>query len=422
MNLPATAPYCENTGDILVAQLGARMHYAVPSLLAKNNRLAALYTDFYTKRGIGGDATSGIANAPTLIRRAVGRSCPDLPNRLVYPANGLGIRYALRCRFSSSEGQRLRAYLKMGRSFGQLVRRADWRGAKAVYAFNSAALEILGRAREAGIVGILEQTIAPKSVEVTLLERARHDFPEWGRESNIGVALKEFILRESQEWELANAIICPSDFVASHLASVKTGTAPTVVVPYGVDVDELAGHDREPSAGYLKVLCVGALGLRKGTPYLLEAAKNLGRHFEFRLVGEAAAIPATAPIPPNVSIVGSVPRHDVRRYMAWCDVFVLPSLCEGSATVIYEALAAGCAVVCTPNSGSVVRHDIDGLLIAPFSSRALVDALTQLADNPTQLARLREAAKVTAQSFTVEKYAERLLKVINTLVPPEVRV
>jgi hypothetical protein len=33
---------------------------------------------------------------------------------------------------------------------------------------------------------------------------------------------------------------------------------------------------------------------------------------------------------------------------------------------------------------------------------------------------MREAAKVTARSFTVDKYAERLLKVIGSFVTPEV--
>jgi glycosyltransferase involved in cell wall biosynthesis len=65
---------------------------------------------------------------------------------------------------------------------------------------------------------------------------------------------------------------------------------------------------------------------------------------------------------------------------------------------------------------------VDGLLIAPFSSQALVDALAQLAGDPTRLARLRGAAEVTARSFTVGKYAERLLKVIDTFVPSKVLV
>ena len=46
--------------------------------------------------------------------------------------------------------------------------------------------------------------------------------------------------------------------------------------------------------------------------------------------------------------------------MAAADVFVFPSLFEGSAVVTYEALACGLPSIVTPNAGSVVRDGVDG--------------------------------------------------------------
>ena len=44
------------------------------------------------------------------------------------------------------------------------------------------------------------------------------------------------------------------------------------------------------------------------------------------------------------------------------DIFLFPSLVEGSAKVIFEAMASGCAVI-TPNSGSIVEHNKGGFVV-----------------------------------------------------------
>ena len=49
--------------------------------------------------------------------------------------------------------------------------------------------------------------------------------------------------------------------------------------------------------------------------------------------------------------------------MASADVFVFPSLFEGSAVVTYEALAAGLPSVVTPSAGSVVRDGVEGFIV-----------------------------------------------------------
>ena len=99
--------------------------------------------------------------------------------------------------------------------------------------------------------------------------------------------------------------------------------------------------------------------MRKGSPYVLEAARRLAGSATFRMVGPCS-LPAQIidGAPSNLEILGPVPRGDIMRHYAWADVFLLPSVCEGSATVVYEALTAGLPVICTPNTGSVVRDGV----------------------------------------------------------------
>jgi glycosyltransferase involved in cell wall biosynthesis len=96
----------------------------------------------------------------------------------------------------------------------------------------------------------------------------------------------------------------------------------------------------------------------------------------------------------------------------WADVLVLPSICEGSATVCYEALAAGLSVITTPNAGSVVRDGLDGFVVPIRDARALAEKLEQLASDPRLLADMSASAAARACEFTIAGYAERLLSVI----------
>ncbi len=60
--------------------------------------------------------------------------------------------------------------------------------------------------------------------------------------------------------------------------------------------------------------------------------------------------------------------------MAAADVFVFPSLFEGSAVVTYEALACGLPCIVTPRPGSVVRDGVEGLIVPARDVEALAAA------------------------------------------------
>jgi glycosyltransferase involved in cell wall biosynthesis len=97
---------------------------------------------------------------------------------------------------------------------------------------------------------------------------------------------------------------------------------------------------------------------------------------------------------------------------AWADGYVLPSICEGSATVTHEALATGLPVVCTPNMGSVVQDDgIDGFMVPVRGSDSIAQKLDFLR-NEDFLACMSENARARAAEFTLNEYSQRLIAAI----------
>jgi glycosyltransferase involved in cell wall biosynthesis len=403
---------------IAVAQLGARMHYGVPRIFYQAGMLERFFTDLSAPPAW----IRYLERVPHRLRvahlqRFLGRSLP-VPEAKVTVFPGLGLSYALRRRLAPTLSHTTGAHLWAGRTLCARVLRTGLGKATAVYTFNSAGLELLRAARERGLHAIMEQTIAPHECETRLLGQERSAHPDWEPPSSYDGRRCEFIQRERNEWKAADLIVCGSDFVRNAIGELGGPLERCVVVPYGVDTPRVTRSRR--SAGPLRVLMVGAVGLRKGAPYLLAAARLLSQHVVVRAVGPIQVSPtAQRDLQSAIELTGPVPRSEILAHYRWADVFVLPSICEGSATVCYEALAAGLPVVTTPNAGSVVREGVDGFIVPIRCPETIAERLDRLAADPGLLAEMSRNALRRAAEFTVEEYGRRLLSALAKCLPPQ---
>ncbi len=257
---------------------------------------------------------------------------------------------------------------------------------------------------------MVEQTIAPRSVEWALMRDEAQCFPGWETPAAKDSMMEDYCAREAAEWAAADLVVCGSEFVREGIIGCGGDPAKCVVVPYGLEHRAGTAPRTLRREGPLRVLTVGAVGLRKGAPYVLDAARRLGPRAEFRMVGAVQVLPeAGRELRTHVQLTGVVPRTEVAAHYAWADVFLLPSLCEGSATSTYEAMFQGLPVICTPNTGSVVRDGVDGFLTPARMARPSPKKLALLADRPDLLAEMSENARWRSAHFTLEKYGERLI-------------
>ena len=400
----------------VIAQLGARMHYAVARTLANRHLLEHMFTDLYADKGWARilKVLPKSLRRPS-IRRVLDRSAPGVPPARVTAFNRFGAEYAVRRARAHTATCKSAVYLWAGREFGRLVVNQCFGGATGVYCFNTAGLEILEMASRLGLRTVIEQTIAPKRLEHGLLAEERDRFPEWDH-PQADERLSEFIDREESEWHTANLIVCGSEFVREGIRKCNGPDQKCVVVPYGVEIrapDRAAQHRNRQGGDALRVLTVGSVSLRKGAPYILEAAKSLKRRCVFLMVGSIDVTPkAQSDLREYVQLAGATPRSEMAEHFQWADVFLLPSICEGSATAIYEALAHSLPVICTPNAGSVVSDGEDGYVIPPHDSCAIVEKLELLHRDRDLLANLSMNARTKAESFTLTEYGRRLSNVL----------
>ncbi len=402
--------------SFLVAQLGARMHYAIPRMLQAQGRLERLYTDICAAKGWP-RCLRLIPETlrPAEVKRLLGRAPPGVPPDRICAFTDFGWEYARRRRRADSPAKAAAVYLWAGKTFCERVISRGFGGASSVYTFNSAGLELLRHARRQGLRTVHEQTIAPMQIERELLRAEQAAFPRWQTPLPPDELTSEWIAREEEEWREADLILCGSQFVREGIAACGGPVNRCVPVPHGVDSTFEAPTSRAHE-GPLRVLTVGEVGLRKGSPYVLAAAKLLPGRACFRMVGPISVQSlALEQLRQHVEVLGPVPRSTVREHYAWADVFLLPSLCEGSATVTYEALACGVPVIATPNTGSIVREGVDGFIVPIRDPEAIAAKLELFISQPDLLETMSRNCHEGAREGSLAGYARRLNQALERL-------
>lgn len=402
----------------IVAQIGARRHYAVPTVLQRAGMLERLYTDLCATQPVlkALGATVPSAALPAGLKKALARDPRDVPPEKVrcFPA------FALRRMFARRNGRSMadsyQNWLQANRKFNRLVVRAGFGEANSVYVFNGAGLEILQAAKRLGLQTVVDQTDAPVVIEETLLAQERLDWPGWEEGDCQRSDWAEFADREQAEWELADRIICGSANVRTGIDFAEGPVERGEIVPYGFEPPTpVRLVERSQRRQRLRILFAGTLCLRKGIQYVWDAARLLNNSpVRFRAVGPSRLTAAAMrQLGENVELAGALPRSQMHNQYEWADVLVLPSLSEGSANVCYEALAYGLPVITTENAGSVVRDGLDGVIVPIRDGAAIAQAITALASDRDRLSRMSRSAFEQAAKHTWEDYQERLLRVLH---------
>lgn len=213
------------------------------------------------------------------------------------------------------------------------------------------------------------------------------------------------IAREEAIYAQADLITVPSRFAAETYLDAGVPASKLRVIPYGAKLDAFRPGVQLPPSGEFSLLFAGAACLRKGVPYLLEAFAQL-RHprKRLRLAGPVMAdlksvLPRLAL--DGVEFLGPLRQPELAQWMARSDILVMPSVEEGLAMVQAQAMACGCALVCSTHSGGadLITEGVEGFIVPARDSAALTTRLHQLAEDPRLLQSMRAAALLRVQSL-----------------------
>jgi starch synthase len=265
--------------------------------------------------------------------------------------------------------------------------------------YSGAGLRTLEQIRGTATLGVVEAVNSHVLVQQRIMREEFH---------RLGLPLTGFpareVARRVREYELADAILCPSNFVKESFVAEGVPAERVHVVPYGIPQPEAASSSLSKSDGTFRVLYVGQLAPRKGVRYLLEAFALL-RHPRKELVivgprSEPSGLEGAAS-PEGVRFAGVLKGEALARAYREASVFVLPTLEEGLALVLGEALAHGTPVIATVNSGGadLFQDGEEGFLTPIRDPAALAARMQELADDPARRERMSQAALARGQAL-----------------------
>jgi len=295
----------------------------------------------------------------------------------------------------------------------------------AFYCYEDIARDTFRLARECGWTTFYDLPIAYWETSRRLLDEEAQRWPEW-EPTLVGTRDSQTKLeRKTEELELADVVLCPSQFVLDSLPERARLNKPCVVAEFGSPVcAESPPKEREQDAdGTLKVLFAGSLTQRKGLADLFAAMKLLNR-------SDVELIVMGAPIAPiefyfrqfkNFRYEAPRPHAEVLELMRGCDVFVLPSIVEGRALVQQEALACGLPLMVTPNDGGedLIDEGRTGFLVPIRSPEILAEKIEWFAEHRDALPEMRFAAQAKAREYTWDAYGQRVLSTVRAALSRE---
>jgi glycosyltransferase involved in cell wall biosynthesis len=193
-------------------------------------------------------------------------------------------------------------------------------------------------------------------------------------------------------------------------------------------LSEEARHQWNASRDERIVISAGRLSPEKGHTYLIDAVSTIvSTSPELKLkVLIAGSGPSEKKLKEQVSEKGLNQRvmlighcSDLDGLFSIADLFVLPSLSEGSPNVLLESMAARVPIVATKVGGvtELVKNGESAILVPPADSESLKTAILELLMNRSRAIQLANVAFEDARSlFNASKRDELLLSIYSWMM------
>lgn len=220
-------------------------------------------------------------------------------------------------------------------------------------------------------------------------------------------------------------LVCNGDALARKYKSSRTHA----VVSSTIGEEDIVDRKDTCTGSTVRILMLSFMRPEKGVQYLIRAVASLrtprrtelhlagphGRYDDYRdeLLGEIERLGLQGRVRWEDKYITA--GSEMRALFAQSDLFVLPTLSEGTPRILLEARAAGLPVVAT-NVGGIptsVRHEWDGLLVPPSRSDDLAEAIDRLIEDGSLRRALIGHGLETARRYTLEAFVAEVHALIR---------
>ncbi len=263
---------------------------------------------------------------------------------------------------------------------------------------------------------------------VTLLRSSTRRGPMLDTLALLYALLDRFFTRLGR-WLTNGALICNGRELA------RTHESPRTFEIVSSTIRESEFHMRTDTCQgpVVRILFVGFIRPEKGIEYLLDAVSQLKKNvpWELEIVGppeflayseKLHRLAAKLGIQEQIRWSGYVPNgQPLFDRMRSADLFVLPTLSEGTPHVLVEARANSLPCISTTVGGvpTTVTDGYDALLVPPKDARALARAMKRvISDGELRRALIRNGF-LAARKQTLDRFIATVLRELNGNAPAE---
>jgi hypothetical protein len=395
-------------GDIVVAYSGVHQAFQLALAAEELGQLDRFYCSLYAAESKWGGWLSYALGNDTLLNRRVGglstaRVCE-------YPWPFLSLRVKQAARLAG-----VRDWEEANFHFDKWVARQLQRNDCFVFVgVETCAAESFLVARERGMIRVLDcPGIESSFLDNLALEAAA----EFGLATSSQADSNKMREHKCREFELADVILVSSELQARTLYTNAPSTK-FQVIPLWIDTQfwQPLTNQGKISTGHLRVLFVGKVNLRKGIPYLVQAAIACGGAVTLTLVGNVDTELKTflKPFEGKITLLPTCTKTDLLQHYNQHDVLVLPSLGDSFGFVAMEAMACGLPVIISENCGVPVPDP--AWRVPVMDSAAIANRLTHYAMDIEAAKQDGRVAQQFARQFTPGRYREQIKKLYRKLL------
>ena len=252
-------------------------------------------------------------------------------------------------------------------------------------------------------------------------------YPETMISSNLS-RLKNGIQRSLDR---SNVIITDSEFIKGEIVHVLGVNASRIEVIYPAATEE---ETEQLSDSYLAehwgickpyILYLGTIEPRKNLNRLIQAYEKACRELLeppiLVLAGgtgwksEDTRRLAAETLPGQIVMTGYISGSEKRLLYQNASLFVFPSIYEGFGIPVLEAMKYGIPVVCS-NTSSLPEVAGDGAcFVDPLDVNGIAGGMLELLTDSDRAAALARAGKISAERFSWDKSAEKLMQIYRKL-------
>jgi len=264
---------------------------------------------------------------------------------------------------------------------------------------SGSALPAGKKAHQLGAKYICDRGSAHIRVQDQLL---REEYDLWGMPFS-GIDSRN-IGREVAEYEEADCITIPSSFSKRSFIEQGVPAEKLRILPYGVNLTRFQ-KVAEPDPARFDILFVGGMSLRKGVQYLVKAYQKIHHPQKSLSFVGAPSLELIALLKKrgiwsaDIKVLGHIPQLELKNLMSRSHVLVLPSIEDGFGLVMAQAMACGCPVIASQNTGAedLYVDGNEGYIVPTRDADSLADCLQRLIDHPEQREAMAQRALLRVQ-------------------------